>query len=426
VGDVASYTFMGWSDGSSETTKTIVLNLDNDAECVAVFDLTTNVAQLILSYAPGTIPAGIAPTFTVSYGGYVFECSAGTVNVPRNVQITITAGDVFKYDFVEWTGGVSGATKTINLTITNEVSVIGIANYESTDVLIKYKITTSAGSNGTISPGPGVTEIYEGTPVTVAFIPNYGYAIDQVLVNGVPNADAKSKGYLFIPSLDNDYNVQVSFTSQPTPPTPPVTDTYVISAIYDSSQTILSPNGVINADSGSSRTFTFSARPGYKITHVLIDNVNNDDALRNGYFEFVNIKANHTIVIMSALEEESKFVVNVDINAEEGYVEYSVNGGSFKRYTGPFTVNEGDAVSFREHTFEGYVFDHWSGTVNSRSEQITISDINRDVYLEANINKEEVVPWLYVGIGLLLLIIAVLLILLALFARNSRRRDYDT
>jgi len=68
-------------------------------------------------------------------------------------------------------------------------------------------VTVSFGDGGLVKPS-GSFNISKGEPLTIINEPNFGYAVDNVIVNDEPQG-ALSR--LFIPSAETDYRIQVSF-----------------------------------------------------------------------------------------------------------------------------------------------------------------------------------------------------------------------
>ena len=71
-----------------------------------------------------------------------------------------------------------------------------------------YKITATAGENGAISPD-GEIEYEEGEAAEYTFIPDEGYEVDEVLVNG-DTVDFENNSYTF-ETVDKDYTIHVTF-----------------------------------------------------------------------------------------------------------------------------------------------------------------------------------------------------------------------
>jgi uncharacterized repeat protein (TIGR02543 family) len=79
-----------------------------------------------------------------------------------------------------------------------------------------FAITSNvAGSNGSIIPS-GNTYVYLGANLPYTFVANSGYVIDQVLIDGVPNATAKEDGYYIFKDVSSNHSITVTFKSDPT------------------------------------------------------------------------------------------------------------------------------------------------------------------------------------------------------------------
>jgi len=70
----------------------------------------------------------------------------------------------------------------------------------------------------------------------------------------------------------------------------------------------ISPLGVINVPTGETKTFTFAAVGDYELARVLVDGINNSDAVQNGYYSFFNVTDNHTI---AAQFEKKQYTVSL-------------------------------------------------------------------------------------------------------------------
>jgi hypothetical protein len=73
---------------------------------------------------------------------------------------------------------------------------------------------------------------------------------------------------------------------------------FTVTAAADYGSTV-SQSGPTGVASGGSVTFTFSAKPGYAITGVRIDGVDNPSAAAAGSYTFSGVSSNHTISILS-------------------------------------------------------------------------------------------------------------------------------
>jgi hypothetical protein len=59
----------------------------------------------------------------------------------------------------------------------------------------------------------------------------------------------------------------------------------------------INPSGNVSVNCGVNQTFTFGPYTNYIINQVLVDGVNNSDAVAAGSYTFTNVMANHTIVV---------------------------------------------------------------------------------------------------------------------------------
>lgn len=128
-------------------------------------------------------------TVAITYSITVTQATGGTITPVTQVGIasgssssSFTATPTSCYTFASWTIDGSPNASTVNpYTFTNVT-----ANHTLTAVytLKTNSITASAGANGIISPN-GATAVNCGADQTYTITPNSGYAIDDVLVDGV-------------------------------------------------------------------------------------------------------------------------------------------------------------------------------------------------------------------------------------------------
>ncbi|GHV67908.1 hypothetical protein FACS1894199_14280 [Bacteroidia bacterium] len=150
----------------------------------------------------------------------------------------------------------------------------------------QYIVKASAGNNGSISPN-GDTSIYRNSNLTYTFIPNDGYEIENVFVDGVNNAAAISNGIYTFSNVTEDHTISVSFKKA---------IRYTITASAKSNGSI-SPNGDIIIVKGESQTFTFTPDNGYEVNHVFVDGVNKPTAASTGTYTFFNVADNHSLEV---------------------------------------------------------------------------------------------------------------------------------
>jgi phosphodiesterase/alkaline phosphatase D-like protein len=160
---------------------------------------------------------------------------------------------------------------------------------------VEYTITASAGANGIIDPN-GVVTVTEGDDQSFSIIPNSGYQVADVLVDG--NSVGAVTSYEFVNVQDN-HTISASFSV-----TPPVEYTITASA---GANGIIDPNGVVTVTEGDDQSFSIIPNSGYQVANVLVDG-NSAGAVTS--YEFTNVDANHTI--SASFEEITTTNVTLD------------------------------------------------------------------------------------------------------------------
>ncbi len=143
-----------------------------------------------------------------------------------------------------------------------------------------FIITATAGANGTISP-TGALSVANGTSKTFTIVPNAGYQIDDVKVNGASVGVIGT--YTFTNVIANQTIAStfklVSTTSS------------IITATAGANGTI-SPTGAISVVNGTNKIFTITPNTGYQIDAVLV-NGNSVGAVST--YTFTNVITNQII-----------------------------------------------------------------------------------------------------------------------------------
>ena len=135
------YHFTGWSDGSTDATRTITVTSD-----------ATYTASFAIDQFRITVIAGL--NGSVSGGG----------TYPYGASIEISATPDTHYHFTQWNDGSTDATRT--------VVVIGDITYTASFAIDTFTITVVAGENGSVTGGG--TYPY-GTSIEISATPDSGY-----------------------------------------------------------------------------------------------------------------------------------------------------------------------------------------------------------------------------------------------------------
>lgn len=149
----------------------------------------------------GISPSGNLITVTQATGGTI---TPGTTSVPDGNNQDFTATADACYTFTNWV--VDG----VNAGSSNPYSFTNVlADHTITAVYTQntYSITATAGANGSISPS-GTSVVNCGDDLSYTFTPDSGYAVQDVLVDGVSVGAVTS--YDFI-NVTGNHTISVSF-----------------------------------------------------------------------------------------------------------------------------------------------------------------------------------------------------------------------
>jgi hypothetical protein len=223
----------------------------------------------------------ISATFAINT--YTIAASAGengSISPSGNVGVnhgasqifTITPDPGYQVSDVLVDGASVGAQESYtfsNVTANHTIA----ASFEP----VVHSINASSGPNGSIDPA-GTVLVNEGSNQTFTFIPQTGYVVRNVRVDGT-NIGATNT-YTFN-NVQEDHSISVTFEKA----------TYTITATAGANGTI-SPSGVVSVSHGDNQSFTISPNVGYEIEDVLLNGVS--IGVTSSY-TFTNVTTNHTI-----------------------------------------------------------------------------------------------------------------------------------
>lgn len=222
-----------------------------------------------------------------------------------------------------------------------------------------YIITAASGNGGAVSP-EGEVAVSPGADATFEILPEQGYSIVNVVVDGQSMGAVDS--YTF-ENVTDEHEIHAAFTLV----------THVITSSA-SENGVISPLGSSNVIHGSSATYTISAAEGHHILDVLVDGESVGDV---SAYAFKSVSEDHTI---HASFEVSSFVVTP---------EPTVNGAITP--SEPVTVQYGESTTFTFQPDEGYqilavqVDDEFVGNADS----YTFTKVNANHTITAFFVEEE-------------------------------------
>jgi Tfp pilus tip-associated adhesin PilY1 len=161
-----------------------------------------------------------------------------------------------------------------------------IAAVFSCQSVAEWNIDTIAGNNGSISPA-GPLSVPDGDSITFAILPDSGYQVLDVLVDGVSEGALTS--YTFN-HVKEDHTIQASFKA---------TSYYTINAGAGSNGSI-SPSGMVAVAPGANQTFVIAANAGYVVDEVTVDGKKKKAV---SSYTFEDVDQNHSISVTFALNE---------------------------------------------------------------------------------------------------------------------------
>jgi len=124
--------------------------------------------------------------------------------------------------------------------------------------IINHEVITTAGAGGSVSP-LGTNRVEDGQPFSLNISPNIGYEIDQILLDGNPQAITNP---FVIPSIITDHTVHVTFKKQ-----------VIVCNILNSSYGSPSPSGSVNVLYGDPLSIELNPDEGYQTRLILVNGV---------------------------------------------------------------------------------------------------------------------------------------------------------
>lgn len=306
------------------------------------------------------VPEPVNVTTTAGAGGTVsplgtFQAAKGTSPL---ITITPEAGYQLKSVLVDGEdkaasvtdGALRLAPLTANVTVAVEFERTAAPEPAPADPVI----TATAGDHGSISPA-GQMRVKRGTSQTFSLIPDAGYAVDTVSVDGgTPFAFSGSTYTLF--NVEHDTTVHVTFKEDQT--APPV-DTFTVSASATAGGEIV-PDGNTAVVKGGALSLSFAPYDGYKLYRVTVDAAElSPEEMAKGFYRFADVTQDHAIRAYFAPAGTDP-VDPEDPDKPTGYavIKASVDGqGGSIDPSGEVKVTLGDSKTFRFVPDEGFELD---------------------------------------------------------------------
>ncbi|MFI5252107.1 MAG: M20/M25/M40 family metallo-hydrolase [Bacteroidota bacterium] len=140
-----------------------------------------------------------------------------------------------------------------------------------------YTVSASAGTNGGITPN-GIINANYGSNVHFSIVPNTGYHVDSLIVDGTTLA--ADTQYTFS-NVQTNHTIHVAFRI----------NSYTVTASAGANGTI-TPTGITNANYDSSVHFSISPNTGYHVDSLIVDGTT---LATDTQYTFNNVQTNHII-----------------------------------------------------------------------------------------------------------------------------------
>jgi hypothetical protein len=272
----------------------------------------------------------VAHTITATYAIKTYQItvatptngtiSSATTSVNYGGSLTLTATADYGYHLSDITvDGISQGNSSSSYTFSNVGETHTFAATFAPDT---FGITVSAGANGSISPS--TSNVNFGTSPSYTISPNAGYAISDVVVDGVSQGAIST--YTFS-TVSDSHTISATFAIR----------TFSMTVTSGSGGSI-SP-GTSSSNYGTNKTYTITPRTGYSIANVLVDG-SSVGAVTT--YTFSNITATHTISASFAITT-NRITVTQGANGTISPSSLDVNYGSNQTFT--ITPNTGYQVA---------------------------------------------------------------------------------
>ncbi len=265
----------------------------------------------------------VNPTLSATAGPNGSITPSGTLTVPSggNGAFTVTPNAGYRVSDVLIDGVSVGALASY--TFSNVQTDHTISAAFTLDV---YTVTATAEVNGSITPS-GTTTMNKGGSLTYTIIPDAGYDVQSVIVDGATKGAITSHTFA---NITANHTITAYFKVK----------TFTITASARTGGSITWPLGVTTFNIGASQTYTVTPTAGYHVTDVQVDGVSVGAVTT---YTFTNITSDHTIAATFGLNPSYPITASAGANgtlSPSGNV--SVVGGTSKTFT--MTPNAGYRV----------------------------------------------------------------------------------
>lgn len=238
------------------------------------------------SSGPGPTPQPDRYTVTASAseGGSISPSGSTTVYGGGSVTFTITPDEEHALSRLLVDGEpvtVAGNTYTLR-DIRADHTVHAVFEESESPEPETHMVTITSTANGTVTPS-GTVEVGDGEDLTLTIVPDDGYRLGSLTVDGT--SVASDMGTYTLRDITTDHTVHAAFVEVPV-----VSHTVTATASVGGS---ISPSGTIIVEEGQNLTFTITADSGYRLSGLTVDGDSVEPL--DGTYTLENVTSDHTV-----------------------------------------------------------------------------------------------------------------------------------
>ncbi|MBQ9231965.1 MAG: leucine-rich repeat domain-containing protein, partial [Prevotella sp.] len=297
--------------------------------------------------------------------------------------------------------GLESKSSIVNsrYSISNIYSDISI-EVEFEKIPTQCTLTIKSKGNGTTSydgsdirDGSNSFSIDKGAIVIISIIPDSGYKVKSLKVNGDIETASVFDGQYTIDSMDSNTEVEVEYESQSVATCVLTIDVSGRGSVTYEGVTIRNYIRHFNINQGSAVKLSIEPDEGYIISSLSIDGVNVTSNVVNSQYTISNVTANTSISIVFG--ESVATTYSLSIKAI-GNGSVSFNNTTVRNETKDFTINQGSSVGISFSPDNGYRIKSVKvnkSTVTVSNNQYTVSNINANTTV--SVEFEAIPPTTY-------------------------------
>ena len=383
--------------------KTLTVNGANVTSFVAdgqytITNITSNTSVVAqFSKKVYTLSISSSGNGQVSFNANIIEGGTQSFNVEYGttaiLSLTPQGGHMLSALSINGSNAISQLVDgklTIN-NISENTSVIAV--FEPIPVT-SYTLSIQSTDGGTIVyNGVNVTNdtqsfsINEGASVSLAVVPNIGYDLSKLTLNGKDVTADVADGKYIIENLSENISISATFTRRSFNLS---IESYGNGTVTFNSVPITNTTGNFSVLYGSSATMTLTPDMGYQVSSVKLNGENVTANISDGSFTIPNITGNNTVRVDFEVIPVNTYSLTLVASIGGGI---TFNGATVSGSSQSFSVNEGASVSLTVSPDIGFELtkltlngnDVTSEVLNNK---ITISDISQNTTVEAIFTKK--------------------------------------